>query len=111
MKGSADIMMTIHYLNIVKQHQESFAADMGNTPLGKAMAVYLKKVNWILNDFMNNPVYTDKVREALKTEMNADSYSVVALTEKIGFLNHELRDSIENVIDRVLAGEELQISE
>jgi hypothetical protein len=70
---------------------------------------YLKWINWIYNDFITEPYFTEEVRNGCREEWNSDAFSVDSLTEKISLLNPAKRELAESIVDAMLKGEEVTV--
>ena len=60
---------------------------------------------------MANPGFTKDVLDGIKEEWESDVFSVDAITEKVALLNPGQREIIENIIDEILKGEVVHVSE
>jgi len=75
----------------------------------KLISNVIKRIEQTKNVFTTSSLFPDVVIEGIRKEWAADSFTVDAITEKIALLSPEQREAIENVIDKVLEGESLEI--
>lgn len=109
MKEKSDIVLSLHYLNMAKQHFESFMLDFPESKASRLFKNYVSKIDWCLNDFKSSPLFSENLRNAIKKEIEADCFSILAIKEKIALLTPEVRDSVEELIDEILKGGELKV--
>lgn len=109
MKGSSNIISSIHCLSQAKAHFDSFCLEHPGTKGANIFANYSKKIEWIYKDIQTIPLLPESVREGIKAEWNSDTFAVPAIAEKVALLNPEQREMIEATIDAMLSGEEVKI--
>lgn len=109
MKGSSNIVSSVHCLAQAKAHFESFCREHPGGKGERLFKSYIAKLNWIVSDLTSNYNLPESVREGIKAEWNSDVFSVPAITEKVSLLNPSQRELIELTIDAMLNGEEIQI--
>ncbi len=58
---------------------------------------------------ISNPNFTEEVREGIRKEWNSDTFVLPAISEKLGLLNPDQRAVVEDLIDLILKGDNIQI--
>jgi hypothetical protein len=58
---------------------------------------------------ITNPNFTEEVREGIRKEWNSDTFVLPAISEKLGLLNPDQRSVVEDLIDLILKGDNIQI--
>ena len=111
MKGSANIVSAIQSIKQAYEHFESFQREHPNTKGATLFGGYAKRLDWIFNDLVSNPLLTDEVRRGVRKEWESDVFSVPAINEKVALLNPEQREAVEAIIDSMLNGEEIVIKD
>jgi hypothetical protein len=71
--------------------------------------LYTSKLEWIYKDLISNPNFTEEVREGIRKEWNSDTFVLPAISEKLGLLNPDQRAVVEDLIDLILKGDNIQI--
>ena len=110
-KGRSDIVSALQQMAMTRDHMASFTRGHPGTKGANLFAGYIKRINWIFNDLYTNPFLDAKVREGIKREVESDVFAVPEITGKIALLSPAQREALEEVIDRVAAGEDLIIDE
>lgn len=111
MRGRSDIISSLQHMSIAREHMESFSREYPGTKGANMFSGYVKRINWIFNDLFTNPFLPDNVREGIKREVESDCMAVPAIAEKIALLNPAQRDVLEDVIDRIISGEDLIVDD
>lgn len=109
LRGGSDIISMIHHLRIAHDHAESFRREHPGTRGDAMMKKYADRITWIYEDIKSHPLLPSKVSEGIRNEWNSDVYAVDAIEEKIAILNPDQREIIEDIIDSVLAGEQIKV--
>ena len=109
MKGSSNIISSIHNLRQAKEHFYNFQLEHPNTKGAILFSGYERRLDWIYKDLITHPLLTDEVREGVKQEWESDVFSVPAINEKVALLNPQQREAIEEIIDQMLSGQEIVI--
>lgn len=109
MKGSSNIVSAIHDIAKAKAHFESFCLDHPGSKGERKFKGYIKKLEWIFQDLNTTPELPAPVREGIKKEWEGDTFQVSAISEKAALVKPEQRELIEQVLDAMLDGEEINI--
>lgn len=109
MTGSS-IMSAIHHMRIAQEFMDDFVRShemhtRGSVKFGE----YSRKIGWILSDMATYPHFRDEVRDAIKVEMKSDPFMFMAIMEKIALLNPEQRDTLEQLAENILNGDEVHV--
>lgn len=110
MKGKADLITSIHHIKIAYDLMNSFIMDNPNTTGSRMFIPYTKKLNWIVNDIITNPIFPQIVRDGIRQEWESDSFTLLAIDEKLAKLSPQQRDNVETLIEMILEGKKLIIS-
>jgi hypothetical protein len=110
MKGGANIVGGLHSIRQAYEQFESFQREYPNTKGANMFKRYNDKLLWIARDLISHEHFTEEIREGLRTEWNGDVFIVPAIGEKASLLKPEQRESIENVIDKLLEGAEVEFT-
>ena len=108
MKGSS-IILALHHLKMSKDFFQDCMRQHPGTKGARLFTIYASRIEWIYKDIITIPALPGEVVKGIKTEWASDAFAVPALNEKIAVLNPEQREAIENIIDKVLAGEVLTV--
>jgi hypothetical protein len=108
MKGSS-IILALHHLKMSKDFFQDCIRQHPGTKGANLFSVYTNRIEWIYRDIITTPALPAVVVAGIKKEWTSDAFTVPALNEKIAVLNPEQREAIENIIDKVLAGEVLTV--
>lgn len=110
MKGKADLITSIHHIKIAYDLMNSFIMDNPNTNGARMFIPYTKKLNWIVNDIITNPIFPQVVRDGIREEWESDSFTLLAIDEKLAKLSVDQRNGVEVLIEMILEGKKLIIS-
>lgn len=105
MSYGSNIISAIHFLKMSKEHFEDFRRQHPGTKGSNLVEIYIRKIDWIINDLKTNPSLPEKVIDGVKIEWNSDVFAVQSINEKIALLNPDQRAIIEHVIEKTLSGE------
>lgn len=108
-KKGADIVSVVHNLLIAKEHMNSFMRDRPQAVITRLFRNYSNKIEWMFNDMKSEPLLNQVVRDGINQELKGDVFSVPAINEKISLLPPGKRELIEEAIDRILNGEQIEI--
>lgn len=111
MKGSSNIISGIHCLAQAFEHFASFRREHPQSAGDKLFKNYNGKLEWIANDLMTHPFLPQAVRDGIKKEWNSDVFAVPAIAERAALLNPEQRELVETVIEAMLNGEEIKVTD
>jgi hypothetical protein len=89
------------FQDCIRQHPGTKGANL--------FSIYTNRIEWIFKDVITTPALPAVVVQGIKKEWASDAFTVPALHEKIAVLTPEQREAIENIIDKVLAGEILTV--
>lgn len=109
MKGESDIVSGLQALKRAHDHWESFVREKPGSLAERMFGMYIRKINWIVQDFLSCPHFPDVVRNGIRKEWNTDPFMTPAIADKAALLSPDQRDAVENVIDLLLSGEKLEI--
>jgi hypothetical protein len=107
MKAESNIVSGIISIKQAYDHFEVFGLEHPNSRGQKLFEIYSKKLRWIYEDLITNPLLPQDVRDGIKNEWEADTFIVDAISEKTALLKPEQREIIETIIDAMLRGEEV----
>lgn len=111
MKGS--VMSAIHHLRAAIEYMDDFVRESNRKHGGSRGAAkfseYSKKMKWVLMDMRTYPHFCDEVREGFRKEMQSDVFAYVSIAEKCSLLEPEQREMLDDVLDRILAGETIEV--
>lgn len=108
-KEAARIVAAMQYMKISKEYFDDFARNHPDTKGASMCRNYSKKIEWFLNDMLTNPGFDDRVRGLLRKERDIDPLLNLAFIEKVSQIKPDQRHLIEDLLDTVLSGAELQI--
>lgn len=111
MKGRSDIVSALQHMSMAREHMESFIREHSGTKGANLFTSYVKRTNWMFNDLYTNPFLPDLVRAGIKKEVESDCFTVPAVSGKIALLSPGQREALEEIMDRLIAGEDLIIDE
>lgn len=109
MRGASDLVAAIHHIKLAFEFLDSFRRDHPNSNGARVFKTYQNKLKWIVNDFLTIPYLPHEVSEGIRKEWQSDGFIIEAILEKINLLNPEQREGVEQVIDHILNGEQLEI--
>lgn len=104
-----EILKFIHNLNKAKLNLEVFLLGDVNDRAKRKFSQYVKKIDFIITDLKTEPAVSQELREAIDLEYKSDAYCVEAIMEKVLMLTPDERDILENIVDAVIKGEEINI--
>jgi hypothetical protein len=108
--SNANIINGITKLKQAKDLLEDAMRTAGKESVGaKLIGNVVNRIEGAKNVFVTSIWFPDVVREGIRKEWASDSFTVDAITEKIALLSPKQRDTIEAVLDKILAGELLQV--
>ena len=110
MKGESDIVSGIQSLRRTFDHWQSFIRERPGSLAERMFGGYCKRLEWIVNDMLSCPHFPDIVREGIRKEWNADNFSVPAISEKVALLPVDQRAIVEDIIDQLISGKQLEIT-
>lgn len=111
MPKNGSIVSGIHNLKLALEYFEDFQRQHPGTKGSNLFKNYCSKINWMLKDLCTHPFLPDIVREGIKKEIASDLFVPAAITEKLVLLNPESREAVEQMIDIILDGGEVQITQ
>jgi hypothetical protein len=109
MKGASDLVNGILHIRIAHHFWDSFSRELAGTKGANLMKNYSGRLEWIYNDLMTNPAFPSEVREGFRSEWKSDTFVLTAMADKLPLLTPEQRLIIEQLVDAIIAGEEIQI--
>lgn len=109
MTGSS-IMSAIHHLKIAREFMDDFVRSHDRYARGTVkFGEYSRKINWILNDMATYPHFRQEVRDAMIMELKSDPFAFMSIMEKVALLSPEQRQTLEEVAEQVLKGDEIHV--
>lgn len=110
MSSNANIINGIISLKKAKDFFEDAMRTAGDKSIGaKLMGNVVNRIEGAKNVFVTSTWFPELVREGIRKEWASDSFTVDAITEKVALLSPEQREAIERVLDKILAGDSLEI--
>lgn len=110
MKGESDIVSGIQSIRRAYDHWQSFVRERPGSLAERMFGGYCKRLEWIANDLLSCPHFPDIVRDGIRKEWNSDNFSIPAISEKVALLPVDQRAIVEDVIDQLISGKELEIT-
>ena len=107
MKSS--VIQSIQHLKIADEFMNDFIRESPSSRGSLIFNSYSRKIKWILKDIITYPYFCDIVRTGLKNEIESDAFSVEAIVDKISLLNPEQRLMVEELIEDVLNGKQIEV--
>jgi hypothetical protein len=99
-----------YHLELALRYCEDVAREAPGTLAAKKAAIYSKRLTWMKMDFASDPAMPSAVTSAFMKEMKGDVFFPAAIAEKVLQLPEEARDALENIVDTLLKGEEIQVT-
>jgi len=109
MKGESDIVSGLQAMKRAYDHWDSFVRERPGSLAERMFGGYCKRLDWIAQDLITCPHFPQVVRDGIRKEWKSDSFTTLAIAEKAALLPPDQRDIIENIIDRLITGERLNI--
>lgn len=107
-KGTSILKAFYH----IKHAQEQFLDFMRDYPEVRIIPIlrgYVKKLEWIERDFRTLPSMPDAVSDGMREELSGDILFPTAIAEKCLMLSEDQKEAVEYLLDRMIAGEKLEI--
>jgi hypothetical protein len=108
-KGTGNIVAALQHLRMAEDNFISFINEHPNSKGARVFQGYNQRIQWIFRDLITNPNFDEDVRNGIKTELESDILAVPEIYHKISMIPPNLREAVEFVIERILAGEELHV--
>ena len=108
---SSNIISAVHNIRMAKEHFEDFQREHPASKGSKLFAMYSGKLDWVVRDLICNPYLPNEVSQGIKQEWESDVFAVTAIQDKVSLLPPDKRELIEDLIDAMLAGEEILIEQ
>ena len=99
----------VQYLKISQEFCDDLKRSDPNSLAYKLFNDYSKRIAWIINDILTNPKFSEIVRNELRKEVNSDLLVIGALNDKIHLLPINQREVLENIVDCILRGENIEV--
>ena len=106
---ASEIVKFIHHLQRAKLSLEVFLLGTFNDGAKRKFSQYVKKIDWIITDLKTEPGVDRTLSDAIDLEFNSDVFLLDAVSEKMLLLTPNERDILENIVDEIIKGEEIQI--
>jgi hypothetical protein len=110
MKGESDIVSGIQSIRRAYDHWQSFVRERPGSLAERMFGGYCKRLEWIANDLLSCPHFPDLVRDGIRKEWQSDNFSVPAISEKVALLPVDQRAIVEDIIDQLISGKQLEIT-
>jgi hypothetical protein len=108
-KGASSVVNALIALRQAKEHFADALRDNPGSIAERLIKPYLRKIEWIYTDIITYPHFPDVVRDGIRSEWHSDSFTTPAIVEKIAKLRPEEREAIEVIIDKVIAGDTINV--
>lgn len=106
----SSVVSCIHHLKLADEYAKDFVRSAPGTRGAIIFADYSKRINWIFRDVITFPHFGDEVREGMRKEIASDSFSYDSITEKVGLLNPDQREILDNLLDDILKGNTIEVN-
>lgn len=106
----SSVVSCIHHLKLADEYAKDFVRSAPGTRGAIIFADYSKRINWIFRDVITFPHFGDEVREGMRKEIASDSFSYDSITEKVGLLNSDQREILDNLLDDILKGNTIEVN-
>lgn len=103
-RNEINMVNFLKYVRTAEDYAASFVRDNPGTQGAQLFREYVRRLNWIANDLLTTPKFSQASREFFRTEIQADSFMLPALAEKIALLPENNRAALEEFIDSLLNG-------
>ena len=111
MKGS--VMSAVHHLRTAIEYMDDFVRESNKKGAGSRGAAmfgeYSRKMRWIITDMMTYPHFCQEVRDGFRNELQSDVFAYQSIIQKCALLEPMQREMLDDVLDRILAGETIEI--
>lgn len=111
--AASDVLKFIHHLKSANDIGKSFINSRSEVNL---FAIIFKqalpKLEWIYNQFITSHLIYQHIPDTIpfiKEKWEADATMELALVEKISLLNNDQQETLETIIDCLIAGEKINI--
>lgn len=108
-KGQGNIVAAIQHLRMAEDNFISFINEFPGSKGAKLFESYNSRLHWIFKDLVTNPNFDENIRNSIKEELSSDILAVPEIYNKIALIPPNLREAVEFVIERIIAGEELHV--
>lgn len=110
MQRQSSFISAIQKLREAKEYLQDYARSRNSVVAVAASKKYIPKIEWLIRDIITTPGLNPQVAAGIKHEWERiDGFDIDAIQKKIALLRPEIRPVFEELIDRILAGEELKI--
>jgi hypothetical protein len=108
-KGASSVVNALIALRQAKEHFADALRDNPGSIAQRLVKPYLRKIEWIYTDIITYPHFPDIVRDGIRSEWHSDAFTTPAIVEKIAKLRPDEREAIEVIIDKVIAGDMINV--
>lgn len=108
---SNSMVAFIQHLKIADEYLKDYIRANPESLGEKIFSDYSRRINFILKDMLTNTKFPDIVRDGLRKEINSDVLAIPEIENKISLLSPEKRELIESVLDAMLSGEEIIVTD
>lgn len=108
-KGTSNIISAFHNLKKAIDHFRVFTLEHKDSKGAKLFTHYISRINWLYNDIVTHPAFSEAIREGIRQEWASDAFAVDAIAEKAALLNPEQREGLEYIIEQMLKGETIKV--
>jgi hypothetical protein len=105
----SNIVLAFTNLRKSKVFFEDFKTECGPGNASRLVLPYIKKLEFIELDFRSKSFFSKDILNAIDLELKSDPFEMDAIAEKSSLLNTTQRQIIEQIIDGMLNGEEINI--
>jgi hypothetical protein len=107
------MMKSIHkgfyHLQMAKEYFDDVTREAPRSVGARLCNMYSKKLAWIKKDFASCPLLPSKAASEFNAELSGDIMFPMAIAEKVLRLSDEQRTVLEELIDALVAGEDITI--
>lgn len=105
------ILEYIHHIKRAKLNLEVFILErtLNNPTSKRKFEIYVQRLQWLITDLKTEPNISKDVSDAIDLEFNSDVFTLDEITRKALLLTPDERETVETLLDQVLAGEELNV--
>lgn len=100
----------LHYLRKAELQLNDAANDNKQTPGGKLLAHYVKRIQWVLNDVINSPVFIS-VRPELKAMLEEDLEEMDEVEFRTSAVAPEQRAVVLDILTKMEQGKKFEVVE
>jgi hypothetical protein len=110
--AATSVLKFVYHLKCAKELGKSFMCKRSNNVFSIIFKLITPKLDWCFNELITHHLVTLHIPDTvpfIREKWEADYTMELALSEKISLLTTEQQESLENVIDCLISGEEIKI--